>query len=138
MFMNIMLDSGAFMPERAHSTDAGADLRSREDKVVPAHGSATFDTGVHIALPPNRVGLLKSKSGLNVKHNLVSTGVIDEPYNGSIVVKLYNLGDADVHIEAGQKITQLLVMPVDYVTFKQVDHLEETDRGSAGFGSTGK
>ena len=68
----------------------------------------------------------------------MSTGVIDEPYNGSIVVKLYNLGDTDVHIEAGQKITQLIVMPVDYVTFKQVDRLEETDRGSSGFGSTGK
>ena len=138
MFMNVMLDPGAYMPERAHATDAGADLRSRENKVVPAHGSAVFDTGVHIALPPNRVGLLKSKSGLNVKHNLVSTGVIDEPYNGSIVVKLYNLGNTDVQIEAGQKITQLLVMPVDYVRFEQADHLDETDRGSAGFGSTGK
>ena len=138
MFMNVMLDPGAYMPERAHATDAGADLRSREDKVVPAHGSATFDTGVHIALPPNRVGLLKSKSGLNVKHNLVSTGVIDEPYNGGIVVKLYNLGDTDVHIEAGQKITQLLVMPVDYVRFEQVDHLDDTDRGADGLGSTGK
>lgn len=138
MFMNIMLDSGAFMPERAHSTDAGADLRSRETKTIPAHGSATFDTGVHIALPPKTVGLLKSKSGLNVKKNIISTGVIDEEYTGSIVVKVYNLGDTDVTIQRGDKITQLLVMPVNYVRFQQVDALDDTERGSAGFGSTGK
>lgn len=138
MFMNVMLDPGAYMPERANPTDAGADLRSREDKVVPAHGSAVFDTGVHIALPPNTVGLLKSKSGLNVKQNIQSEGVLDEPYNGSIIVKLYNHGDTDVQIEKGQKITQLLVVPVNYVRFEQVNHLKETDRGSNGFGSTGK
>lgn len=138
MFMNVMLDPGAYMPERAHATDAGADLRSREDKVVPAHGSAVFDTGVHIALPPNTYGAIESKSGLNIKHNIVSFGTIDEGYNGSIVVKLYNLGDTDVQIEAGQKITQLVVRPVHYVRFEQVDHLDKTDRGSAGFGSTGK
>lgn len=138
MFMNIMLDPGAFMPERAHSTDAGADLRSREDKIVPAHGSAVFDTGVHIALPPNTYGAIEPKSGLNIKHNILSFGTIDEGYTGSIVVKLYNLGETDVHIEAGQKITQLVVRPVNYVRLEQVAHLDETERGSAGFGSTGK
>ena len=136
--MKYMLDPGAYAPERAHSTDAGADLRSREAKTVPAHGSAVFDTGVHIELPPNTVGLLKSKSGLNVKQNIQSEGVLDEGYSGSIVVKLYNHGDTDVEIEAGQKITQLLVMPVEYVDFELVDHLEETERGDAGFGSSGK
>lgn len=138
MFMNVMLDPGAYMPERAHTTDAGADLRSREDKVVPAHGSAVFDTGVHIVLPPNTYGAIEPKSGLNIKHNILSFGTIDEGYTGSIVVKLYNLGDADVHIEAGQKITQLVVRPVNYVRLEQVVHLDETERGSAGFGSTGK
>ena len=138
MFMNVMLDPGAYMPERAHATDAGADLRSREDKVVPAHGSAVFDTGVYIALPPNTYGAIEPKSGLNIKHNILSFGTIDEGYTGSIVVKLYNLGDTDVQIEAGQKITQLVVRPVNYVRLEQVDHLDETDRGSAGFGSTGK
>lgn len=138
MFMNVMLDPGAYMPERAHATDAGADLRSREDKVVPAHGSAVFDTGVHIALPPNTYGAIEPKSGLNIKHNILSFGTIDEGYTGSIVVKLYNLGDTDVQIEAGQKITQLVVRPVNYVRLEQIDHLEDTDRGSAGFGSTGK
>lgn len=138
MFMNVVLESDAYMPERAHATDAGADLRSRDNKIVPAHSSATFDTGVHIALPPNTVGFLKSKSGLNVKKNLISTGVIDEEYTGSIVVKLYNLGNEDVQIERGDKITQLLVMPVQYVKFTQMDSLDSTDRGDNGFGSTGK
>lgn len=138
MFMNVVLEPDAYMPERAHATDAGADLRSRETKTIPAHGSATFDTGVHIALPPKTVGLLKSKSGLNVKKNIISTGVIDEEYTGSIVVKVYNLGDTDVTIQRGDKITQLLVMPVNYVRFQQVDALDDTERGANGFGSTGK
>jgi len=63
--MKVQLDEGAIMPTRAHGTDAGLDLYTREDKVVPAHGYATFDTGVHIELPPNTYGKLESKSGLN-------------------------------------------------------------------------
>lgn len=135
--LKAVLDPGAYMPERAHSTDAGADLRSREDKIVPAHGSAIFNTGVHIELPPNTYGAIEPKSGLNIKHNILSFGTIDEGYTGSIVVKLYNLGDSDVQIEEGQKITQLVVRPVEYVGFEQVDELDETDRGVGGFGSTG-
>ena len=64
--MKIKLDKGAYMPERAHATDAGADLRAPHDAIVEARGSVVIDTGVHIELPPNTVGMLKSKSGLNV------------------------------------------------------------------------
>lgn len=135
--LKVVLDHGAYMPERAHSTDAGADLRSRENKIVPAHGSAIFDTGVHIELPPNTYGAIEPKSGLNIKHNILSFGTIDEGYTGSIVVKLYNLGDSDAQIEVGQKITQIVVRPVAYVGFEQVGELDKTDRGANGFGSTG-
>ena len=66
--MKIMLDKTAIMPTRAHDTDAGLDLYATEDKTVPAHGSAVFDTGVHVQLPHGTAGFVKSKSGLNVHH----------------------------------------------------------------------
>lgn len=136
--MKIKLDAGAFMPVRAHATDAVADLRSPVDAVVPAMGSRVIDTGVHIQLPHGYVGMLKSKSGLNVKHGITSEGVIDEGYTGAIKVKLYNHGDCPHTVFRGHKITQLVVMPCEYVDFDLVDDLEDSERGSDGFGSTGK
>ena len=136
--MKIKLDRGAFVPVRAHDTDAGADLRSPVGTMVPARGSRVIDTGVHIQLPHGFVGMLKSKSGLNVKHSITSEGVIDEGYTGPIKVKLYNHGDEPYRIERGDKITQLVILPCDYVDFDLVDDLEDSDRGGEGFGSTGK
>jgi dUTP pyrophosphatase len=137
--MKIMLEPTAFMPVRAHETDAGLDLRSRWHTLIPAHGSAEFDTGVHIELPHGWYGKIESKSGLNVKHGVVSCGgVIDEGYTGSIVVKLYNLGAFSYVIHAGDKIAQLVIMPYVAPDLELVDKLEETERGDNGFGSTGK
>ena len=136
--MKIKLDEGAFMPTRAHDTDAGLDLYARDSKIVPAHGSAIFDTGVHMELPNRMAGFLKSKSGLNVKHNLTSEGVIDVGYTGSIVVKLYNHGDTDYQVHVGDKISQLVILPVVLPHMVVVDELDETDRGDGGFGSTGR
>lgn len=136
--MKIKLDRGAFIPVRAHGTDAGADLRSPIDTVVPARGSRVIDTGVHIQLPRDCVGMLKSKSGLNVKYGITSEGVIDEGYTGPIKVKLYNHGEKDYVIERGDKITQLVVVPCRYLYFDIVDYLEDSERGGDGFGSTGK
>lgn len=136
--MKIKLDRGAFVPVRAHGTDAGADLRSPIDTVVPARGSRVIDTGVHIQLPRGYVGMLKSKSGMNVKHDITSEGVIDEGYTGAIKVKLYNHSEKDYVIERGDKITQLVILPCEYVKFDMVDYLEDSERGGDGFGSTGK
>lgn len=137
--MNIQLDEGAFMPQYAHpGFDAGFDIRSPIDFVVPAHGSCVIDTGVHIELAPNTVGMLKSKSGLNVNHDLTSTGTIDVGYSGSIRVKLYNHGDTDYYGNRGDKISQLVVMPFIVETFNLVEKLDETGRGNNGFGSTGR
>ena len=135
--MKVMLDPGAIMPTRAHPTDAGLDLYAPRTVVIPARGSAVVDTGVHVSLPEHTVGMLKSKSGLNVKKNILGEGVIDEGYTGPIVVKLYNQGDEDVTIEAGQKLIQLVILPILTPALEQVDSLAETDRGAGGFGSTG-
>ena len=136
--MKVTLDTGAYMPTRAHAADAGLDLYAREDTVIPAGGSAVFDTGVHVALPHGTVGMLKRKSGLNVKRNILCEGVIDEGYTGPIVAKLYNHGKEDVTIEAGMKIVQLVVLPVLTPELELVDSLEDTERGQGGFGSTGR
>ena len=136
--MNIILDPGAFMPEFAHKTDAGADLRSPVESVVPAHNSVVIDTGVHVEIPEGYVGMLKSKSGLNVKHNLIGEGVIDCGFMGSIRVKLYNLGDTDYQIHRGDKIIQLVIMPCVYCEFTEVEQFADSERGDGGFGSTGR
>lgn len=136
--MKVMLDKGAKCPTRAHTTDAGMDIYARETQIVPAGGSAIFDTGVHIELPLNTVGMLKSKSGLNVKHGITSEGVIDYSYSGSIVVKLYNNSDEDYTVMAGDKISQLVIMPIITPPVEVVDELEVSGRGNNGFGSSGR
>ena len=136
--MQVKLDPGAYMPTRAHATDAGLDLYSREAVTIPAGGSACFDTGVHVALPEGTVGMLKSKSGLNVKQSILCEGVIDAGYTGPIVAKLYNHGAKDVLIEPGMKIVQLVILPILTPELEQVDELEDTERGEGGFGSTGR
>jgi dUTP pyrophosphatase len=138
MRIKIKLDEGAKMPTRAHETDAGLDIYSREELIVPARESAIFDTGVHIELPVGTVGMLKSKSGLNVKHGITSEGVIDVGYTGSIVVKLYNHSGSDYRVKAGDKISQLVILPILTPTPYIVDSLEETERGDNGFGSSGR
>lgn len=135
--VKVQLDDGAYLPERAHRTDAGADIRTPVDFTLPAHGSAIVHTGVHVETPPECVTLIKSKSGLNVNADITAEGVIDEGYDGEIVVKLYNHGDNDRHFMAGDKITQILMMPVCYPLYERVDSIKGGERGSSGFGSTG-
>lgn len=148
--MKIKLDEGAIMPTRAHDNDAGLDLYATETQIVPAKESAEFDTGVHIELPKlylntgffpeafKTVGLLKSKSGLNVKHGITSEGVIDMGYTGSIRVKLYNHSGYDYKVNKGDKISQLVILPILTPDLELVDELSETERGNGGFGSTGR
>ena len=136
--MKIKLDDGAIMPTRAHPTDAGLDLYARDTFIVSAKESVEFDTGVHVELPAGTVGMLKSKSGLNVKYGLTSEGVIDVGYTGSIVVKLYNHSGYDYKVNAGDKISQLVIMPILTPTLELVESLDDTERGAGGFGSTGK
>ena len=146
--MKIMLDEGAKMPTRAHPWDAGLDLYTPRIEWVPrcyvtvdddiGVGEVTIDTGVHVEIPEGYVGLIKSKSGLNVKHGLTAEGVIDAHYTGSICVKLYNHTPIEHHFDAGDKIAQLVIVPCLLPELELVDKLEETDRGDNGFGSTGR
>lgn len=136
--MRIKLSKGGYMPQRAHAADAGLDLFSPETVIIPPRGSVTIDTLVHIELPMNTVGFLKSKSGLNVKHGIQSEGVIDVGYVGSIRAKLYNHSGREYQVNKGDKITQLVILPILTPDLELVDELDETERGTGGFGSTGR
>ena len=126
------------MPTRAHEDDAGLDIYTPDMLIIKPHKAVTVDTGIHVEIPRGYVGFLKSKSGLNVKRNLIGEGVIDSGYTGSIVVKLYNLGEDIVLINEGEKIIQLVLLPIITPELEVVDKLEETERGTGGFGSTGR
>ncbi len=137
--MRVKLDPGAKIPTRAHTKDAGLDIYSRDTMLVPAHGNAIFHTGVHVELPSGSVGMLKSKSGLMVVHDITSEGTIDEEYMGEIIVKLFNHGNRDYTVCEGDKISQLVVLNCIRDTVEIVDEFEYiTDRGTNGIGSTGK
>lgn len=141
--MKIMLEKDAVMPVRAHQWDAGLDLFAPEGEGVytisPCGGSVTIDTGVHVQIPEGCTGFIKAKSGLNVKHCLTCTGVIDSHYTGSIAVKLYNHHPClRYDVRPGDKIAQLVIVPCVLPSLELVDSLEETDRGDNGFGSTGR
>ena len=136
--IKIMLDDGAYMPERAHDADAGMDLKAIDNVIVPAGGVLVMDTGVHVQIPAGYAGLLVSKSGLNCKHWITSTVLIDSGYTGAIKVALHNASKVPYTIIKGDKISQLVIIPVLISELEVVEMLDDSDRGSSGFGSTGR
>lgn len=136
--MKVKVDFGGYEPWRAHSTDAGVDLRTPLAVTVPAHGSVIVDTRTRVELPKGCAGLLVSKSGLNVMHGITSTGLIDEGFTGTILVRLYNLSDEDYTFDEGDKVSQLVVIPVRYEPVVLVDKIAGGERGDDGYGSTGR
>lgn len=136
--MKIKLDEGAKMPTRQHKWDAGLDLYALEDGYIRCNQSRTFNTGVHVQIPEGCVGFIKSRSGLMVNHGIVTDGTIDAHYTGPIKVCLFNHGGSRYEAKAGDKIAQLVICPCVLPKLELVDSLEETDRGNAGFGSSGR
>lgn len=136
--MKIKLDEGAKMPTRQHKWDAGLDLYALEDGYILCELSRTFNTGVHVQIPEGCVGFIKSRSGLMVNHGIVTDGTIDAHYTGPIKVCLFNHGTSRYEVKAGDKIAQLVICPCVLPQLELMDSLEETDRGNAGFGSTGR
>ena len=138
--IKVTLDPGAFLPTRAHDTDAGMDLMCRYDEVtIFKGGSAMIDTGVHMEIPEGYCGRIESKFDLNFNHSIVACGgVIDSGYTGSIKVKVYNLGRSWFRFFKGDKIAQIIIQPCVLCDTEVVEKLRETDRGDNGFGSTGK
>lgn len=138
MKMNVLLDNNAYMPQKAYDADAGFDLFSPTDFVIEAKSYAVVDLGVHFEIPKGYVGFLKSKSGLNIHNSIVCEGVIDSGYTGSVVAKLYNLSDVSYNFYKGQKVTQIVFIPIPEIELNKTETFKDTARGNGGFGSTGK
>lgn len=129
------------LPTYAHPGDAGADLRSAVEAVIPPHGTKLIPTGISMALPSNIVALVHPRSGLALKEGITvlnSPGTIDSGYRGEVGVILHNTGDRSFQIHRGDRIAQLVFQKFETPTFVKVNVLNETDRGAGGFGSTGK
>lgn len=128
-------------PHRANSQDAGADLVAAEAVTLAPGERALVRTGTAIALPVGTVGLVAPRSGLATRHGITvvnAPGVIDAGYRGEIKVPLLNTDPAETYVvRPGDRIAQLLVLPIPTVSFVPVDELPEGERGSAGFGSSG-
>ena len=136
--MKFQVDSMGYAPTRSHPDDAGVDIRAAFNLDVPPRGSVVVCTGVHVEIPKGYCGLLVSKSGLNITEDMTTTGLIDSGYDGQILVKVYNHGTKTRHIQAGQKITQLVVVPCLTEDIEIVDRIQGGERGANGIGSTGK
>jgi dUTP diphosphatase len=136
------LDDELPLPEQAHAGDAGVDLRSTVDLVLGSGERAVVPTGIAVAIPEGYAGLVLPRSGLAARHgvSLVNApGLIDAGYRGEIKVIAINLDPAQTfEIHRGDKIAQLVVAPVPAIAWREVDDLPESDRGAAGFGSSGR
>lgn len=138
--IKIVLDDGAKLPEYKHATDAGADVRSIENKVVPAHGWTMVDTGIHMQPEPGWYIRVVPRSGLAAKSGIFvlnTPGTIDEDYRDSVKVILANFSDRDFEVSKGDRIAQFIVEKSYKAEFDQVLFLDDTERGNGGFGSTG-
>lgn len=130
------------MPHYGSEESAGADLRAYLDSPVTLHPGerALIPTGLRMAIPSGYEGQVRPRSGLAVKKGLTvlnTPGTIDADYRGDVMVILINLGQESVVIERGERIAQLVIAPVTRAHFQFTDNLDETARGSGGFGSTG-
>lgn len=138
--IRITLDPGAQTPTRAHTTDAGYDLHANENLTLYQGARALISTGVHAAIPPGHVGMICPRSGLAHKHGVTvlnAPGIIDQGYTGEIKVNLHNTSRLTRYIKRGDRIAQLVIVPIADTHLVQVDSLEATERGDNGHGSTG-
>ena len=134
------IDPAAKLPEYAHPGDAGMDVFSVEDVVLPPGGRALVRTGLVMQLPPDAEAQVRPRSGLALKHGVTvlnAPGTIDAGYRGEVGVILANFGDAPFVVEKGMKVAQIVVARVEQAEIEEVLETDETDRGAGGFGSTG-
>ena len=136
-----LLDPELPAPAYAKPGDAGADLRSRVDFELEPGERALVPTGVAIALPEGYVGLGHPRSGLATKNGITivnAPGTVDSGYRGELMVTLLNTDKTkSFHVQRGDRIAQLVIQKYEHATFTVVDELEQTERGSSGFGSSG-
>lgn len=130
----------ASIPAYAHPSDAGMDVRSVENIVIPARGRALVHTGLVMLLPPEYEAQVRPRSGLALKNGVTvlnTPGTIDSGYRGEVGVILFNSSDEPFSVAKGDKIAQIVIAPVTQPEIAETDEVDLTDRGAGGFGSTG-
>lgn len=138
MEIKVKLEESAFMPTKAHEEDAGWDLRAPFQFRLVKGDSITIDTGVHVDIPKGYVGMVKSRSGMMAKEHVRTDGTIDAGYTGTIRVMLWKHNGLQSNFFRGDKIAQLVLLPIPETEMVQVDELRDSDRGDNGLGSTGR
>lgn len=142
MSFKLYLGEKASMPTRGTDGAAGLDLYASESMVIPASGRRAIDTQVYVALGAGTFARILPRSGLALNKGIdIGAGVVDSDYRGPIKVIVFNLGTEDWSVKRGDRIAQMVILPylspqMEVVT--SVDHLAATERGVAGFGSTGE
>lgn len=132
------LDPAAVLPTRAHPDDAGLDLYGLEDAVVAPGEGGVLRTGVAVAVPPGHVGLVCDRSSLARRGLKTAGGVIDAGYRGEVGVVVWNLSREAQAVKKGERIAQMLVIPIATPAPVDAEDLGATARGAGGFGSTGR
>ena len=137
------LDTRATIPTYGSELSAGADIRAILDSpiTIKPGESAFIHTGIAMAIPAGYVGIVCARSGIACKRGLAPSnkiGVIDADYRGEIMVSLHNHSNSEQTVEPNERIAQILIMPVVHCDFTETDSLDDTDRGTGGFGSTGR
>ena len=135
--MKVVVEQGGFMPVRGHEDDAGLDLKSPVSEWVHPGEHIVIDTLLRMAIPRGYVGLITSKSGLMDK-DITVRGTVDAGYTGTVDVVIFNHGSEGYQIKAGDKICQVVIVPIIRPEIELVNALEPTERGDNGFGSTGR
>lgn len=133
------LDDGAAHPRQAYKDDAGIDLALKHDVSVPVGAHRVGDTGVRVAVPRGHVGMIFVRSSTGIKRKLVlsnGTGIIDGGYRGPIKISLHNTGNTKQHIQAGDYIAQLVIIPIATNDIAEVRELPHSERGTKGIGSS--
>lgn len=130
-------------PQYGSLDAAGADLYAccAETVTIPAGETVMIPTGIAVAIPKGYVGLIFARSGLGIKRGLApanKVGVIDADYRGEIMVALHNHSGIDQTIEPYERVAQMAIVPFVQVSYEEAEELDETERGTGGFGSTGR
>ena len=136
--MNLPYITNRYPLQKAHADDAAYDLHNTGGILtIPPHHTEKIPTGIRVAIPQGHVGIIKDRSSMGAKGIAVRGGVIDPGYTGEIMVLLQNNSPRSHVIQQGDRIAQLLIMPTSPVTPVEVEVLQDTERGTGGFGSTG-
>ena len=133
------LSEAAVKPTRQSLGSAGYDLYAAADVMIEGRGYRLIPTDIAVVIPEGHYGRISSRSGLALRYGLeVGAGVIDEDYRGSLGVILHNHSNTDYQVRRGDRIAQLIIEPYKVVEVVEVEDLGTTERGTGGFGSTGK